>query len=1668
MGLEVHSEPSFRAEARTGNGTLESRCRECSITTSAEQHAEGGDSLCFTCGLFALTERGEGCFEEHVGSEPLKTLNTLENKAGGVSGSEGVSDERAGGENVVSGPGEANAGVSGAGAGGDFTAQRHAVATPNFNSSERAGGAEFEKLGLQAGGAPDAKLGVEAGVESHSAGGIRGKAGVLLTVSGVDPTERPASQNPSAEIPATDREDVAPSPKAQSFPSPAPQSHGALCVHCKGKPVFNKKESLCKSCAHAKWRYGWEEFPQGWKPGDRLKGIEKKMRGGAVENENRRPTSPGKRGSLSRLEQERERVLAEGWKSVAKRERTTVRSLRAGANPSWTRYGEEHFPWDKPSLGGGKGVLAALLAAEGSAHLLDRKLADSLSRKDLSPKVPPEAMNSEKHSGIDILREAANQERAREQGAPGGRTAIFSKGLPRLETENTEEEEVLETMRIMSPATLQQTVYPNEPASLVKVAVAAQVLLEIATSPRDPPGDTKPHDETQSSEQWKRPPPSRFVASAAPFPEAAASSLGPENDDLRSRVGENQPSYPPSKWGDHELDDLPLRSPDLDVHDEMQLGGEAVSLEDLGVLKGGKRRSVTLPIQTGNFPPRIVTDGWTPRLDADPPTLGTATDGWTPHQDLEGFTPRGEGLNGLTPRGGEGGELNNTPRSKTPSFHDIAANVFKAGRAAAIAGRRGGFQRPPSADMKAKSPLGEDVFPGVSPRRTNAHPQPSVTAEESTPPEEDDEDSNEMSPSANRRKRKLKARQAQDTRPGDTASGEEGKADSGGSEQDAPIVSPGIHKRGRTRAVLGRNTSGTAEEGSRDPGQAAAEARPGGAPGKGPIEPPKKRKGSWGGARRRGEKVVLPDSEEEEAILPRIESASEASRGKRPRPSVSEEARKSSGGSGLLDLVKGRWDDAQRLRDRATAKRAEAERLKRVAETKQRLAQRLIEKATELGNWPPGRKAKADERARRQQAAKKRNADETETEAEVEDAPSDEGSDDDEDFSLDGDPSGKTPDEDWGDEEGDGSEKGQEGESERMLSVEPASTVPDQERCVTSDSRGWRCPRPHLPGSQKCDRHDTSNQPRSYTKSETSSRRPEEAATADSCPPFVDPLEPFKPKKHFGFRGRTSFRPEHMQHLALRPPGASPDPKPEGDPPPEDPPGDQPREGFLDPEELLQLAKARQLKRARSARRHGPEVPGTNGPGADAGGSGGPGVSGGSPGEVAGETRNGGGESGSEERLKRAKLSPGEDMAELLTGDPTGVLQDGRQPNGPTGQLAGVKGLGVKQSVTNPPIPGGFVQMVQSAAQTEPQRSSFGEFGARVDVARLDPVGVNPFAANPVLTSTTPLSSTSVPPLISPGPSHWAGRAVGTTPPLTGPWEVPGRPEPAGFLNNGVAPFVDIGGPLQPLTYRPQNGLTSAPERGEVSTASQVGISGDESTGFLYGPVVLHEEKQVNGINGTQSGPYTTYLGPAVVPLPGGANELAGTNVAAYFDEPHSLLNNGAPLPVVSDLAMKLDQPGREGNGAKTNGTNGVHRASSKRENNSGMGVTRSRAIEDGLPVGRTYTLPVELKLPVELRQPMELQPFVQRGKRQTTKKKKRIPPPIDGIDDSMRCTKTGGSGWRCNQRRLEGYAKCERHMEIVAKRSRVEATKPAEDAPKEGPEMRGPENEVAMVEEVK
>lgn len=470
MGLEVHSEPGFRAEARIGNGTLESRCRECSITTSAEQHAEGGDRLCFTCGLFALTERGDGCFEEHVGSEPLKVSNTLVNGPGvtgqPVDRSVVVSPEKLGGDIVVSGTGEGNAGASGPKTGGESTAQRQAVATPNSGSSDR-GGAESEKLGLEAGGAPDVKLGVEAGLENPSAGGIGRKGGVSLAVSGPDPNERLASQNPSAEVLANDRADahVAGSPKAQSFSSP--ESQAALCVHCKGKPVFNKKESLCKSCAHAKWRYGWEEFPQGWKPGDRLKGIEKKTRGGPVEIEGRRPTSPGKRGSLVKLEQERERVLAQGWKSVAKRERTTVRSLRAGANPSWTRYGEEHFPWDKPSLGGGKGVLAALLAAEGSAHLLDRKLADSLSRKDLSPKLPPEAVDPEKHSGIDILREAANQERVREQRVPGGRTATFSKGLPRLETENTDEEEALETMRVMRPAALQQTAYPNEPASLV-------------------------------------------------------------------------------------------------------------------------------------------------------------------------------------------------------------------------------------------------------------------------------------------------------------------------------------------------------------------------------------------------------------------------------------------------------------------------------------------------------------------------------------------------------------------------------------------------------------------------------------------------------------------------------------------------------------------------------------------------------------------------------------------------------------------------------------------------------------------------------------------------------------------------------------------------------------------------------------------------------------------------------------------------------------------------------------------------------------------------------------------------------------------------------------------------------------------------------------------------
>jgi hypothetical protein len=494
---------------------------------------------------------------------------------------------------------------------------------------------------------------------------------------------------------------------------------------------------------------------------------------------------------------------------------------------------------------------------------------------------------------------------------------------------------------------------------LQKVAVAAQVLLEIATSPRDPPNnEAGVQDENQPSDQWKKPPPSRFVV--PPSKEAVASSLGPDSDDLRSRVDENQSSHAPSKWGDHELDDLPLRSPDLDVHDEMQMGGEAVTLEDLGVLEnvwGGSSRAVTLPIQTGVFPPRIVTDGWTPRPDTDPLTLGTATDGWTPHQDLEGFTPRAE-LNGLTPRG-EGDW--NSPRNKTPSFHDIAANVFKSGRAA-LAGRRGSFkrreERPASADAKSKSPLGEESLTEPSPRRERLYRQPSAT-EELNPPEEDGED-DEMSPSAHRRKRKLKARQAQESRPGETASGEEGKQDSGGSEQDAPIVSPGVHKKSRTRAVFGRSVSGNerhTEAGSgeqNDARQAGAEsvklggrrrgAGSGGTPGKDPSETGKKRKGSWGGARKRGEKVVLPDSEEEEAILPRIESASEAHRAKRPRPTLSEETRKAPGGGGLLDLVKGRWDDAQRLRDRATAKRAEAERLKRAAEAKQRLAQRLIER----------------------------------------------------------------------------------------------------------------------------------------------------------------------------------------------------------------------------------------------------------------------------------------------------------------------------------------------------------------------------------------------------------------------------------------------------------------------------------------------------------------------------------------------------------------------------------------------------------------------------------------------------------------------------------------------------------------------------------------------------
>lgn len=88
-------------------------------------------------------------------------------------------------------------------------------------------------------------------------------------------------------------------------------------------------------------------------------------------------------------------------------------------------------------------------------------------------------------------------------------------------------------------------------------------------------------------------------------------------------------------------------------------------------------------------------------------------------------------------------------------------------------------------------------------------------------------------------------------------------------------------------------------------------------------------------------------------------------------------------------------------------------------------------RATDLGNWPPGRKAKADERARRQQAAKKRNASETETEDEFEAAHS-EDSDEEEDYSFDDGPSGTSPEKEFWEREGAGSDRELEEDSEKV------------------------------------------------------------------------------------------------------------------------------------------------------------------------------------------------------------------------------------------------------------------------------------------------------------------------------------------------------------------------------------------------------------------------------------------------------------------------------------------------------------------------------------------------------------------------------------------------------------------------------------------------------------
>lgn len=508
------------------------------------------------------------------------------------------------------------------------------------------------------------------------------------------------------------------------------------------------------------------------------------------------------------------------------------------------------------------------------------------------------------------------------------------------------------------------------------------------------------------------------------------------------------------------------------------------------------------------------------------------------------------------------------------------------------------------------------------------------------------------------------------------------------------------------------------------------------------------------------------------------------------------------------------------------------------------------------------------------------------------------------------------------------------------------------------------------------------------------------------------------------------------------------------------------REAFLHPEELLRLAKARQLKRARSARRHQPgpteasgtSVQGTAGDGAEVAGGEHRGAERG--GAVALEDAPGGARNGVEESDPQERKSlPNEETAGPLNswrGDPLveklGASQSGIMLNTPgnlpTRQSGGeVEGLGSLQVQTGSIYPGVMLQMVQSAAQTDAGSPAT----VQADVM-VNPVGVNPL--NPA--GVNPVKSASVNPVVGMVdqqlPNKWAGPWVSPVAPVES-WEASGRPQQAGFApENGPVSVEKVPSLPLPVHCLP-NGLTSALEYGEVALGGQVTERKLNGESFP-GQIVVTEQKAENGINGTHNGLNGTHLWVANPSLSGlVADPPASTPSEAQILPPVPIPPPNAPSATVKEV-KPVDQV-KEGNGVKEpkpKGTNGVHRASSKRDNFSGGGVTRSRAIEDGLPVGRTYTLPVELKLPVELRQPIEPpQPFlVQRGKRQTTKKKKRIPPPIEGIDDSMRCTKTGGSGWRCNQRRLEGYAKCERHMEIVAKRSRVEA-KPVEEVSKEG-----------------